>query len=248
MSIIETLLANLPQNLRTQTIYTGENWVLALLCDEHGRQYAGVASAPHDFPDNAGFPIGQHSVDEDAAEIAQLLRSKDISEASAGLATVNALIQLENNSLSTADAADWLAQTCTDRKVAVFGRFPFVDDEVRPFAKEVRVFEQNPAAGEYHASQMPEILPQVDVVAITGSTINNHTIDDILTHTVSGNMIVIIGPSTPLTAKLFDLGINALFGVQVVDIEKAIASVQVGSNFRKMQGLRRVSLFKTEKL
>jgi hypothetical protein len=248
MSIIETLLENLPQSLRTQAVYVGDNWVLSLLCANDGTQYAGTAAAPKQFSDSACFPIGHYPLDEDATKTAELLYSEDSSAASVGLATVNALLQLEKITVSDADAANWLTQACTNRKIAVFGRFPFIDDEVRPFAKQVWVFEQHPKEGEYSADDMPHILPQADVVAITGSTIINHTLDDILAHTSSDSTIAILGPSTPLSPKLFEHGIGALFGVHVADIQKAIDSVQAGAGFRKMQGLRRVSLFKAEKL
>lgn len=248
MSIVETLLTNLAQEFRTQAVYVGENWVLSLLTAQDGTQYAGVASAPLVFSEDARFPVGQYPLIEDAGTIAQLLVSKDNSESSVGLATVNALLCAEKIPVSDADAADWLSQAAKNRQVAVFGRFPFINEEVRPFANEVWVFEQNPAEGEFSAKDMPEILPKAELVAITGSTIINHTIDNILAHTASDSTIAILGPSTPLSPRLFEQGIKALFGVQVIDIQSAIESIQVGSSFRKMQGLRRVSLFKTEML
>jgi uncharacterized protein len=244
MSISETLLENLAQELRTQVVYVGDNWVLSLISADDGTQYAGVAAAAKQFTKNSRFPIGHYPLNEDAATIAQLLRSQDNSEASVGLATLNALLQVEKIAVSDSDAADWLTQACTNRSIAIFGRFPFIDEEVRPFASQVWVFEQTPKKGEYSAKDMPEILPQADVIAITASTIINHTIDDILLHTASDSIAALLGPSTPLSTKLFEHGIDALFGVQVANIQNAVDSVQAGAGFRKMQGLRRVSLFK----
>lgn len=244
MAIIEALLENLPQNLRNQAVYVGDNWVLSLIYGDDGTQYAGVATAPKYFPDNARFPIGYYALDKDATTIAQLLLSEDGSEASVGLATINALLQIEKSTVSNTDAADWLTEICTERHVAIFGRFPFIDEKVRPFASRVSVFELNPTEGEYGAADMSQILPQADVIAITGSTIINHTLDDILLHISSDSTVALLGPSTTLSTRLFEYGIDALFGVQVVDIQKAIDSVQAGSGFRKMQGLRRVSLFR----
>ena len=74
MSISDTLLLNLAQNLCTQAVYIGDNWVLSLLCAEDGTQYAGVAAAPKIFPEDAHFPIGYYSLKEDALITAELLK------------------------------------------------------------------------------------------------------------------------------------------------------------------------------
>lgn len=248
MSISDSLLANLTQSLCVQAVYVGDNWVLSLLCARDGTQYAGVAAAPKIFPEDSRFPIGYYPLNEDVLGIAGLLRSDDSSEAAVGLATLNVLLQLEKIAVTNVDAADWLTQTCTNKKVAIFGRFPFIDEKILPFASKVWVFEIHPNDDEYSADDMPQILPQADVIAITGSTIINHTLDDILAHTAVDSTIAVLGPSTPLTPKLFEHGIDALFGVQVTDIQKAIDSVQAGAGFRKMQGLRRVSLLKADSL
>lgn len=245
MSIREALLENLPQNSRTQAIYVGNNWVLSLISANDGTQYAGVAAAPRQFTGSSRFPPGHYSLDKDASTIAQLLRSDDNSKASVGLATVNALLQVGKITVSNIDAANWLTQVCTDRSIAIFGRFPFIDEEVRPFASQVWIFEQHPQKGEYSADDMSEILPQANVIAITSSTIINHTINGILSYISTDSITALLGPSTPLSTKLFKYGIDALFGVQVFDIQKVTDSVQAGADFRKMHGLGRVSLFKT---
>jgi len=118
-------------------------------------------------------------------------------------------------------------------------------DEISPFAKAVFVFEQHPEAGEYSADDVPQLLPQADLIAITSSTVINHSIDSILQHTSKQQTVVLLGPSTPLTSRLFDCGIAALFGVRVADVEQAKASVLAGEIFRKMHGLERVSLLRS---
>jgi uncharacterized protein (DUF4213/DUF364 family) len=54
---------------------------------------------------------------------------------------------------------------------------------------------------------------------------------------------VLLGPSTPISDKLLEHGMEVLFGVQVVDMGAAIESIVGGHNFQKLNGLRRVSLF-----
>jgi uncharacterized protein (DUF4213/DUF364 family) len=214
--------------------------VLALADGDSRR--AGVAAAPLTIDVRSPFQIGHYSPNEDAITIANLLRSDDPTSAAVGLATINALLQPA--SLSTFDAADWLAEQCANRTVAIFGRFPFIDAEVRPTAREVWVFEQTPQVGEFSAEDMARVLPQAEVVAITSSSIVNHTIDKILPHISPHSRVVLLGPSTPLTEELFTCGIHALFGVQVADMQQAAESILEGGGFQKLRGLRRVSLIR----
>lgn len=245
MSVLETLLTDLPVGWHVSDVYVGANWVLSLVEGEAGQQRAGVAATPLQIAADSRFQIGHYSLDDDAQVVARLLLSEDEPAAAVGLATLNALNQPDETMLSTADAADWLSAQSAGRSVAVFGRFPFVDGEIRPFARQVWVFEQAPEAGEFGAADMATILPQAEVVAITSSSILNHSIDLILPHTKPDSTVVLLGPSTPLTVKLFDCGIAALFGVRVVDVEMVVESVMAGDGFQKMRGLQRVALFKS---
>jgi uncharacterized protein (DUF4213/DUF364 family) len=238
--VLDTLLADVPAGWRVAEICVGANWVLALVDGEDGARRAGVAAAPLSIHPQSPFQMGCYTPDADAVTVASLLRWDDEASAAVGLATINALLQPDN--LSTFDAADWLAEKCANRTVAIFGRFPFIDVEVRPGAKQVWVFEREPQTGEFGADDMARVLPQADVVAITSSSIVNHTIDTILPHLAPNSLVVLLGPSTPLTEKLFTCGIHALFGVQVADLQQAVESVLEGGGFQKMRGLRRVSL------
>jgi uncharacterized protein len=242
ISLLDTLLTDLPVAWLVSDIFVGANWVLALVWHNDGSERAGVAAAPVIFTENALYPIGHYTPNTDAAEVVQLLRSDDPTAAAVGLATFNAVQQPDEAALTRHDAADWLSAQSSGKTVAIFGRFPFIMDEIRPFAKAVYVFEQHPEAGEYSADAMPRLLPQADIIAITSSTVINHTIDSILQHTSNKQTVVLLGPSTPLTPRLFDCGITALFGVRVADVEQAKASVLAGAIFRKMHGLERVSL------
>jgi uncharacterized protein len=244
MTILDTLLSDLPVGWRVTGVYIGANWVLSLVEAASGIQRAGVAGSPRQIPPDARFQIGHYAFDEKAESVAQGLRSSDGTVAAVGLATVNALIQPDDSLLTTDDAADWLTAHCKDRCVALFGRFPFIDQEVRPHARQVWVFEQQPQAGELDRAAVSEVVPQADVVAITGSAVINHTIDEIMPYTRPGSIVIILGPSTPLSAKLLESAIDGLFGVRVIHIQQAVDSVIAGVGFQQMSGLQRVALLK----
>jgi uncharacterized protein len=242
--VVEALLVDVPTGRRVTDVYVGANWVLSLVIAPNGEQRAGVASAPQRMATSSRFQVGHATVNDDAQTLAGMLLSGDEAEAAVGLATLNALIQVNEAELSRVDAADWLAAQCAGRRAAIFGRFPFIDTEIRPQARQVWVFEHEPQTGELSLDETAAILPQADIVALTSSSIINHTIDSILPHRRAGSVVALLGPSTPLTRKLLDCGIDALFGVRVDNLPLVIASVLAGSGFQKMDGLQRVSLFK----
>jgi uncharacterized protein len=244
MNVIETLLINRPNDARVTDIYVGANWVLALVSKADGTQCAGLASTPAQIASTSFLQVGHHHIDDNFQNIARVLRHARDVRAAVALSAINALNQPDESLLSNVDAADWLSAQSIDKNVAIFGRFPFIEDEIRPHARQVWVFEQEPQADELNVREMASVLPQADIVAITSSTIINRTIDSILSHTKSDSAIVLLGPSTPLVSKLFDCGIDALFGVRVADLEQVVASVMAGEGFQKLQGLKRVSMFK----
>jgi uncharacterized protein (DUF4213/DUF364 family) len=190
------------------------------------------------------FQFGDNELFEaEAIELADLVKSPQPIEAAVGLATVNALLEPEPNLTQDIDAADWLVEHGHRRKVALVGRFPFID-ELRPVASELWVLELRPQPGEYSAEQAPEIIPQAEVVAITSSSLINHTLDGLLKLIRPETKVMLLGPSTPLTPVLFDLGVDLLSGVEVIEVEAALASVIEGVTFRRMKGVRRVTLRK----
>jgi len=66
----------------------------------------------------------------------------------------------------------------TGRKVAIVGHFPFTE-RVRQAAEPCWVVELHPRSGDLPAERAPEVLPQADVVALTGTSLVNHTFDDL---------------------------------------------------------------------
>lgn len=246
MTVLDILLADVPTGWRVTDVHVGANWVVALVHHSDGTTRAGVAATPHPVASDAAFQPGHTALDRDAEQIAQGLRSPDMTAAAVALATLNALNQPDERLLTTDDAADWLSAQSAGRSIAIFGRFPFIEEEVRPFASRVWVFEQQPQPGELGGEAVGAVLPQADIVAITGSSVINHTIDGILGQVRHGCVTVILGPSTPLSVKLLDSGIDALFGVSAVDVPSLIRTVAAGSGFQKVEGLRRVALFRRE--
>jgi uncharacterized protein (DUF4213/DUF364 family) len=249
------LLARLPEAESVRRIIQGASWVLAVVRGTCGREAAGMAGIPRGLrgqccvPGHAAPEAGQPlEITFDAAEPAtrwaRLLLSTDNGEAALGLAVINALLALEPETAAPIDGVDWLLARAAGRNVAVIGGFPFVDRELRRIARDVWVFEREPGARELHEARAPELLPNAEIVVITGSALANHTLDAMLSVTAPHAVRMLLGPSTPLTSALFPFGFDALSGVRVADAEAVAHAVSAGTGFRRMTGLQRVTLLR----
>lgn len=187
-----------------------------------------------------------HLHNQTARALAQYALSDNLLEASLGLAAINSLVP------PLASAGDWnagdlLAQLGRDKVVAVVGHFPFIG-RLRPLLRALYVLELRPGAGDLPADAAPSVLPGADIVAITGSTLINHTFDGLLDLCAPHALIMVLGPSTPLSPVLFDRGVHILSGVQVVDSEATLRSISQGATFQQVQGARLVTLLRDEQL
>lgn len=97
------------------------------------------------------------------------------------------------------------------RKVGVIGHFPILAERVAPYC-ELSVFERQPQAGDYPDSAAEFLLPQMDVVFITGATFPNKTLPRLL-ELCPRAMTILVGASVPLSPLLFDHGVTALSGL-----------------------------------
>jgi len=90
------------------------------------------------------------------------------------------------------------------------------------------------------------VLPQADVVAITGTAITNHTLDGLLRLCTPEAFIILLGDTTLLSSVLFDYGVGALAGTRVTDPDPALKCLSQGANFRQIKGTKRLLWKKSE--
>lgn len=179
--------------------------------------------------------------------LAGLLHSDRIIEAAIGLAAINASIDLDilKNSLINKNAVQVLREKGRGKNVSIIGHFPFIENLIKDgLCENVWVFELNPKSSDDLSSDLiPEYVPQSDVVLISGTTIINHSFQGIV-GLCDKSYNIVLGPSTPLTPRLFDFGIDAICGVIVIDKEKARLSFAQGARYRDAAGLEFVCLAK----
>ena len=211
-------------------------------------RYCGLASTPHDpGPHHDRFPVGAAGVlmDKDAKELAYLAKSPSIHEAAIGMATINSLIEVNENDCLELNAGDLLIQKGDGKRVAIIGHFPFVP-RLRKVVKKLWVIEKNPQEGDLAEAEGDKVIPQADVVGITGTAFTNHTIEHLLGLCNPKAYVVILGGTVPLSTVLFDYGIHAVSGTKVVNPQLALRCVSQGATFRQIKGIRLLTMTKGE--
>jgi uncharacterized protein (DUF4213/DUF364 family) len=177
-----------------------------------------------------------------ALELAQYARSDNVLEASIGMAAINSLIDIDEARCVEENALDVLARKGRGKNIALIGRFTWIP-KLRTVARTLWVIEQSPRAGELPAEAAEEVLPQADVVGITGTSFVNHSIEKLLGLSKKA-FVVMIGPTSPLSPVLFDLGVDVIAGVKVIEPEKTIRTISEGAIFSQMAGVRLVTMAK----
>jgi hypothetical protein len=104
--------------------------------------------------------------------------------------------------------------------------------------------EQRPAGEDLPAEAACDVIPRAQVVAITGTALLNHTFESLMGLCRPGALVLVLGPSTPLSPILFDYGVHILSGSVVEDVEAVLQAVSQGANFRQVHrhGVRLVTI------
>ena len=182
----------------------------------------------------------------DAKDLAQQVFSNDLFRASVGMAALNSLLPHPSGNFTDGKGQHLLLEKGQDKKVAVIGHFPFVDKYSDKF-KSLMVFEKKPKPGDLKDTEIPARLPEAEIIALTATTLFNHSFKDVMKHRASNSYVIMLGPSTPLSPVLFDFGVNALSGSIVCDIEQTKKDISFARPFRDMKGLRYINLFASGK-
>ena len=248
MSLIQELIQVVPDGL-IQEVQIGLHWTaVSVLVD--GVLCCGLASTLHGTHHHNGADVPQAGklTEMSALELAWLAESPDQPTlCSLGVATLNALLSPGVQGTTEVNAEEMIARLGAGKRVALVGHFPFVDG-LRERVGELVVLEQNPRPGDLPAEAAPQVLAQAEVVAITGMTVQNRTLESLLSLAAPGAEILVLGPSTPLHPRLFALGIGVLSGSLVSDIPAVMRCVAQGANFRQIHrcGVRLVNMIRPD--
>lgn len=178
-----------------------------------------------------------------ARELAHRVLEDDWLQAGIGMAALNSLLDIDYNSVVEVNAKQVIADRATGKDLVVVGHFPFVD-ELRVKVRNLWVMEKEPRPGDLSEEEGYQVLARADVVAVTGTSLINHTFDRILASSQPGSFKIMLGPSTPLSPILFDFGLDVLGGALVKEEATVLTMIEKGMPFRRLKGVRTVVVAK----
>jgi uncharacterized protein (DUF4213/DUF364 family) len=238
MKILDDLLDSLTADAPAREVRVGRFWT-AVWSRECG---LATTAGPGEHEHGARFVQGAGSLaGRSALELARLAHSESPLEAGIGLAAINSLLEVDEARCVELNAGDLLVERGRGKKVALIGHFPFVP-ALREAAARLWVLELRPQSGDAPADEAESIVPQADLVAITGSAFINHSVQDLLGLCRSDSFVVVLGPTTPLSPILFDYGADVISGTRVVEPELALRCASEGATFRQIKGVRLLTM------
>ncbi len=169
----------------------------------------------------SAFGFAQHIIGQPALEVARLvLEGKDDAQRGVGMAVITAATR----ALDLPDEPDtptpFDLQVRSADKVGMIGYIPPVAEQLTKMCARVTIFDKGltvsggeGAAQVLDMSRQSEVLPQCDLMIITGTTLINGSIDKLLDLCQKAREIVLVGSSTPMLVEAFKgTGVTALAG------------------------------------
>ena len=167
------------------------------------------------------FGFAQHIIGQPALEVARLaLEGRDDAQRGVGMAVITAATRALNLPDEPATDTPFGLQVYPADNVGMIGYIPPVVDQLNRLEAKVYIFDKgltinggDGAAQVMGMSQQAEILPQCDLMIITGTTLINGSLDQLLALCQKAREIVLVGSSTPMLTEAFKgTGVTALAG------------------------------------
>lgn len=241
MHLLETLISQTPETPVDEVII-GVHSVLVKSGDR-----AGIASTIKYCSPTENIRSAGALETLNLKELAAYALSENLLEASVGMAAVNCGLAGRVPQTEALNAKEVILEKGRNKILGIIGHFPFLEEQRENYG-QCYIFEKHPRPGDLNEADIPEFLPLADVVAITGTSITNHTFNGILNHLPKKSYNIVLGPSTPLTPLLFERGIDLVSGVAVEDYETVKKHVLQACPTRHLKGLRMISIMKAGSL
>ena len=239
MKILDDLLSNLKRNdYPVRSVHTCVFWTAVIT------KHCGLSSTFREegpSHDRGVRDVG-NLTRRTALELAEYAKSESLLEASIGMATINSLIDIDESRCIEKNAFEIILEKGQGKNVAIVGHFPWIP-KLKGKTKNLWVLEQRLREGDLPAKQADKILPECDVVGITGTSFINHTLEGLLSLCKEA-YILLIGPTSPISPILFDYGIDAICGSKIIDPDKLVRSISEGATFKEVTGVRLLTLSK----
>ena len=248
--LYDDLIENIPADIRVDNITVGLSWTAVT-----AGNYCGTAMTVREQQECYVEDLLECRRGQPLRYLATLSRSWNFTEASIGVAAINAYYNNKDTwkhlsysgeipwkIIGSENAFDGYAQAVKGKKVAVIGHFRRLETYLTE-AKLVTVLERRPSGDDLPDSACEYILPEQDYVFITGVTLINKTLPRLLELSASAR-VVLVGPSTPMTPILFQYGVSEMSGFLVGGKDALIDAVSIAAHKSFFQCGDRVRMVK----
>jgi uncharacterized protein (DUF4213/DUF364 family) len=224
MKLIDDLISATSENsVLAKDVRVGVSWTAVL------GKYCGLAKTYGIHIQHSAYTrdLGRLT-EKTTVQLAEYLKSWDMVEAGIGLASINSMI-LPKGKVGV-NALDVIAEMGKDKRVTFIGKFPHIE-QIHSSAKELFILELDESLVDSSSGVLPAtaaeyVIPESDIVAITGSALINKSMEHILKLcTASNAYTIVLGPSTPMCDVLFDYGADMLAGVEVVNPDSLLKKI-----------------------
>jgi uncharacterized protein (DUF4213/DUF364 family) len=237
MMVLDDLIASLDKDGTVHEVYSCVLWTAVM-----SRNWGLASSFRDEHPHHGRVRDVGRLRGKPALELVEYARSDNLLEASIGMATINSLIDIDETRCSDENAFDILTKRGRGKNIAIVGHFPWIP-MLKDIAGKLWVIEQKPRGEDLPAEAAEEILPQADVVGLTGTSLINHTFPSLM-KLCKNKFVVMVGPTSPLSPVLFDYGVDVISGVKVVQPQRMLACITEGAMFKQIEGLKLLSIKK----
>ncbi|MEM2146859.1 MAG: DUF364 domain-containing protein [Candidatus Jordarchaeaceae archaeon] len=177
-----------------------------------------------------------------ASEAMRFATSSNLIMAALGVATINAVSQISFNKkphLYPFRNVDVLDLVQPGDKILMVGYMAPVIPKLMEKTSHITVIEkrniQNPMVRVAKETQLEKLSSQADIAIITGSTLVNRTIDNILNHCKGKREVILLGPTASFIPQpLFEKGATAVMGVKIYDTQKMLQIISQAGGTREL--------------
>ncbi len=211
MQILDKFIQDIPE-ITVDEVVVGAFSTLVKAGEAEGIASTLKGSSPHEHITEAG-----NFRSLSLRQLAEFIYSEYTLKASIGMAAINAWMSVFDRPYQRLKAQELIYEKGKDKSVGVVGHFPFLDN--LEGVEKLLVFEKAPLNGDLTEEDIKTYMPEADVAVITGTSLINHTFDEIMQYVRDDAYKIVMGPSTPLSPALFEYGINAVCGTLIKDYE-----------------------------
>lgn len=209
----------------------------------------GISSLLGARPRDGEKDLAGKAVGMKAARVAEYLLGPSPYAVCLAMAALNSAVTPDPSSLREDDrpADALIADLGRGKNVGLVGEFPFTE-ALREKVGALHLFELRDAPGALPRERWDQVLPGLDVLAVTGTALLTRQMGYFLTGAERA-VKIILGPTTPFSPVLFRFGADYLSGSMVTDHRRVAEGIRAGVSFRAIKkngGIRFVQLRKED--